>query len=916
MGFIKHIIWSLCLLGIFSASYTGAQAPDVVTPPDKLPVIPDGGINLQDVRKVAPDAYEATLIDPTNPDFLYTFTDLPTTGDTTITIYLGKKGTWVPGTPAFWPGHNPVMTYGDPRIAQTYVYYTRSGSGELDRWSPKLASMKYSDAMIDFDEVPHKANLSDTEGMQFISRLETREQLFSPWRYVDAYEIDPAQGCFRLRQHFVNKQATLAFNVPPIELHIPSSFRISPDRTSITSVPVIDQDATMSVVIAGSPRDAASWPIGTLVGVATERETRLTFTFVGDAKKRAASYAAWGQLWPVFSYADAKSTELGQWWSRKTTTAPWVNGETQAEAGTGVTPTQTLSSKVATPFTATDGLYASPWREVDHIEMLPDESTFRLHQTFAQSTVTLAMGTTELKPLLEQFPKDKAPSFPTKELTTTATTFSWDTTKNILVRAVRPGVMAEPTDSFNVKINEQASAHELVLGLTIPCHNFWAMRLSHLPTDAATQFVLSLEGNDTENKADVRKSAGLRPVVTYADPDRYESYVYYTKDDTGLWVSGDPFVTDDSRYAGTGKTPTQQVMPADLAEECLSPDGKYWCPWFEIDSTIAPELNTLRLNYQFRRSTASVSMRVPYSYTLLQAYLERLKKKNLPGVTVEDISQSGYRKSLHYFQLIKVETPDPEKKPIADRPTILIYAREHATEADGTWGAVSLMNWLLSDKKDAVEARQKATWIIIPILDVNGSVDAKFDVADWFTSSKGRETSLIPQVFAVYAVDWINAGRRLDFTVNLHNIECGEGPNLYSPIVNCYRREPGVTVNTRLFAAAEKAGYTVGSPDKVSYGFVGLRFGSWCYQYLNSIDLAFELNTRAPKNSMNLSRIGQLGAIIGQQLYDYSQSADYQPIKTKMTAFVAKHAIDSAAWYKANGYSPDKRTLFDLFQGY
>ncbi|MEI7833390.1 MAG: hypothetical protein WCJ56_09355, partial [bacterium] len=432
-----------------------------------------------------------------------------------------------------------------------------------------------------------------------------------------------------------------------------------------------------------------------------------------------------------------------------------------------------------------------------------------------------------------------------------------------------------------------------------------------LPTDAATQIGLSLEGNDTANKADVRKSAGLRPMVTYADPDRYESYVYYTKDDTGRWVSGDPFVTDDSRYAGTGKTPTQQVIPADLAEECLSPDGKYWCPWFEIDSTIVPELNCLRLNYQFRRSTASVSMRVPYSYTLLQDYLERLKQKNMPGVTVENINQSGYRKSLHYFQLIKVEVPDPEKKPIADRPTILVYAREHATETDGTWGAVSLVNWLISDKKDAVEARQKATWIIIPILDVNGSVDAKFDVGYGFTSSKGRDTGLIPQVFAIYAVDWINAGRRLDFTLSLHNIECNEGPNLSSPIIDA-----GVTFNMRLFTAAEKAGYTVGNPDMRSYGLDGLRFGVWCYYNLKSIDLLLELNTRAPKNRMNLSRIDQLGAIIGQQLYDYSQSDEYQPIKTKMTAFVAKHAIDSAAWYKANGYPPDKRTLFDLFQGY
>jgi hypothetical protein len=188
----------------------------------------------------------------------------------------------------------------------------------------------------------------------------------------------------------------------------------------------------------------------------------------------------------------------------------------------------------------------------------------------------------------------------------------------------KPAVAVIPTDGFNLEItdclpferpqNLPASRYRIATKLTHPVHNFFAGRFINLPTDKEVTIGLSMVGNDTKgNNAYVGKWVGLRPVFSYADPTKYESYEWFAKDEQGRWVSGDIFKKGQAKYAGTGKVPEQQVIPANIAVKFLSTDGKYWSPWGEIENVeVMADVNAIRIKQKFDLPTATVSMVAPH----------------------------------------------------------------------------------------------------------------------------------------------------------------------------------------------------------------------------------------------------------------------------------------------------------------
>jgi len=213
-----------------------------------------------------------------------------------------------------------------------------------------------------------------------------------------------------------------------------------------------------------------------------------------------------------------------------------------------------------------------------------------------------------------------------------------------------------PQDGFNLAVVDQITPHYVIVKLASPAHNWFAGTFTNLPTDKAVTIGLSMAGNDTRgNAADVKKWVGLMPVMTYADPTQYETYEWFRKDAQGRWVSGDPFKQGEARFAGTGKTPEQAVIPKEVAAQFLSADGQYWQAWREVDTAEAvPGINVFRITQRFARPTATVAMRVPYTYTYLQAFLAKLQAAKLPGVTVDEIGDTPEKRKL---QCIRVEDP-------------------------------------------------------------------------------------------------------------------------------------------------------------------------------------------------------------------------------------------------------------------
>lgn len=216
-----------------------------------------------------------------------------------------------------------------------------------------------------------------------------------------------------------------------------------------------------------------------------------------------------------------------------------------------------------------------------------------------------------------------------------------------------------PSDGFNLKIEEQLPNNYVIVSLQTPVHNWFAATISNLPINQEVTIGLSMEGTDTKgNQGSVAKWAGtpgLIPVMTYADPTTYEAYEWYEKDAKGRWVSGDLFKTGNARFAGTGKVPEQTAIPKEAAEQFLSTDG-YWQPWREVDAAEAVvPLNIFRMKQKFAASTATVAMRVPFTYTYQQLWLEKLKAAKLPGVCIDECGKTPQGRLL---QVVRVEDPN------------------------------------------------------------------------------------------------------------------------------------------------------------------------------------------------------------------------------------------------------------------
>ena len=98
-----------------------------------------------------------------------------------------------------------------------------------------------------------------------------------------------------------------------------------------------------------------------------------------------------------------------------------------------------------------------------------------------------------------------------------------------------------PQDGFNMTVDDQVNDHYVITRLTSPAHNWFAGTFADMPTDKDVTVGLAMAGRIPGiNKLDVSKWEGLRPVITYGDPMKYETYEWFEQDVTramGEWGS-------------------------------------------------------------------------------------------------------------------------------------------------------------------------------------------------------------------------------------------------------------------------------------------------------------------------------------------------------------------------------------------
>lgn len=484
------------------------------------------------------------------------------------------------------------------------------------------------------------------------------------------------------------------------------------------------------------------------------------------------------------------------------------------------------------------------------------------------------------------------------------------------------GVAAEPAivpcEGFNLEILETSDAKIKVAPLHESYANNWfAARFSQLPTDRETVVEVQMESaKKTGKKLELTSRwKGLSPVMTYADPTLYESYEWFQRNDEGQWVSGDAFKRGAARLAGSGEVPIQKLVPSQLARECLSDEGRVWCAWREIPTAAPKSGAKFVFRHSFARPSAAVAMRVPFTPTYWAQWVERLQNAQLPGVTVDEIGESSSKRKLW---CIRVEDPTGAEA-TSEIKTVVIFAREHATEQATSWAVLGLLKSLLRDSVEMEALRSRVRFLIVPLQDPDGAAMSRFE---HITNRWGdpKNNTLLQEVMAYsgYFRDRVDKGETLDLAVSIHNVGANEAPNFMAPFTQQTFRKTTEAFNAPLFQTLREAGYLTSASGPHQNGVMSARLYGWLALQFGAMDMAYEVNDRYPPNPLSLPRLEQLGALFGQELSQWMLSPAGEKRHQQARQALEKRAQARTDYYAADGPpTSDVARRFDLLvQGF
>jgi len=494
-----------------------------------------------------------------------------------------------------------------------------------------------------------------------------------------------------------------------------------------------------------------------------------------------------------------------------------------------------------------------------------------------------------------------------------------------------PSLSSTNADGFNLKsIRSSATQIDVTPAVKGRAHNWFAGTVTNLPTTRETTIRVSMQGHDIKgSRAWVGNWLGLQPVLTYADPGRSESYSTYLKDAAGNWQCTDPLLNEQQRNAGNGELPRQEVVPAAFARQFLSADGKKWSAWKDLETVEAlPQENIFAIRHRFDMTSATVAMRVPYTVKYRDQFLERLKQANLPGVFIDEIATTAEGAKL---QMVRLEPPggasggEVVTEKSRDTPTVVVIAREHATEHASSWPLHGLIQSLIADVPKARELRQGATWMVLLIEDPVGAGDNVFArMTDAFRDPHSSKTP--PEVFdyARYFVDYVDKNRRtIDVAVSLHNVESDGGRHIFSPFANWRQYKLTEEFNRLLFTDMRTAGYRTGKDNSEMHGAVPTRLYGWLAARFGTLDLAYEVNDRYPEQRLDLDRLQGLGGVMAGSIGAWCQSEAGREWHRALLSGLDKRREASAAYYREYGPAREglsrslQRARYDLLtKGY
>jgi hypothetical protein len=204
-------------------------------------------------------------------------------------------------------------------------------------------------------------------------------------------------------------------------------------------------------------------------------------------------------------------------------------------------------------------------------------------------------------------------------------------------------------------------------------------------------------------------------------------------------------------------------------------------PWYSEDNQRWRQIETaeyqadaplLRISLTPRANRIWIAHVPPYTNQHLQRLLREFK-------THPALHQQSVGKTAQGREMILLTITDG-RAPAAQKKVLWLMFRQHSWEAGSSWAGEGALRFLLSADPVAAEIRRTAIFKIFPLCDPDGVARGGvrfnangFDLnRNWDAVDETKMPEIAMQRKAI--LDWVDAGRRVDLFLSLHNTETAE----------------------------------------------------------------------------------------------------------------------------------------------
>ena len=235
----------------------------------------------------------------------------------------------------------------------------------------------------------------------------------------------------------------------------------------------------------------------------------------------------------------------------------------------------------------------------------------------------------------------------------------------------------------------------------------------------------------------------------------------------------------------------------------------------------------------------------------------------------------GKRRADERCAVFRLDDPSPTL-PLVQQQTILIFAREQATDHDGSWVAFGALAQLLRDDETARKLRENTSWLVVPITDPDGAAASIWKglqgefFPKWNTDGalKSRPEAVL---LARYFVERANAGRSLDLILGFYMLEGNDSAqHLKSVFAPNWSNDAIVYFNAKWFPLLQEQRYITGPTKPTFNGADNGRLGGWLAEHLHAYHAVYQVNARVPNDHLALNDLMFLGEMAAQAAGSYA----------------------------------------------